>query len=389
MTSRTPGAGDLSAPDAVGGENADRWARPRGLGVGRRHVPRTADGRPIVRLSDLDGAAAAHGGGRRRYPCPVHGSDRQRSLSVDLASGLYYCHCCGAAGRLRDYWAADGSAAPPRPRPVDDAARQRERRAALVRADRERTALLDAPPPVAAAAFLARLPALTGALRAPDSLGAAYLCGRGLDPVLAATLGAGYAASGLWPGDRPGEPGRVVYPLADPWTGRHVSLLGRACTEDNAARDRRHRKLPGRPAGLWPVASYAQALRLGAALVLVEGPADALALLACPDLPPVAALGGTRLPISLAALRRLPGVVLALDDDPAGRAATDRLGADLALLGVAHTAVPAGWLGGASDPAGLARAAADLAAGQAVAAWSRCLRQVRGAARTLGRPLLR
>lgn len=363
--------------------------RTVGAGVGPRGVPRTVDGRPIVRLSDLDGAAVTGGGGRRRYPCPVHGSDRQRSLSVDLTSGLYYCHCCGAAGRLRDYWAADNPAGPLYPRPVDDAARQGERRAALVRVDKERTALLDAPPPAAAAALLARLPALSEALRAPDSLGAAYLRGRGLDPTLAATLGAGYVASGLWPGDRSGEPGRVVYPLADPWTGRYVSLLGRAGAEDDAARDRRHRKLPGCPAGLWPLASYARALRLGAPLVLVEGPADALALLACPDLPPVAALGGTRLPLSLAALRRLPGVVLALDDDPAGRAATARLGADLALLGVAHAAVPAGWLGGASDPAGLARAAADPAAGQAVADWSRCLGQVRGAARSLGRSLSR
>ncbi len=373
----------------MGTSMTTRIVEGSGVPAGRRHMPCTADGRPILRFSDLDGASAAHGSGHRRYPCPVHGSDRQRSLSVDLATGLYYCHCCGAAGRLRDYWAADGSADPPRPRPVDDADRRRERRAALVRADREHTPLLDAPPPAASAALLARLPALNGALRLPDSPGATYLRGRGLDPALAASLGAGYAAPGLWPGDRSGEPGRVVYPLSDPRTGRHVSLLGRACTEESGARDRRHRKLPGCPAGLWPLASYARALWLGAALVLVEGPADALALLACADLPPVAALGGTRLPISLAALRRLPGVVLALDDDPAGRAATERLRADLALLGVAHAAVPAGWLGGASDPAGLARAAADPAAGRAVADWSRCLRQVRGSARSLARPLSR
>lgn len=365
MTTPTTGTGGLFAPDgSADGERADARVIPRRLGAGGRRVPRTADGRPILCLADLDGAAATWGAGRRRYPCPVHGSDRQRSLSVDLATGLYYCHCCGASGRLRDYWDADGSATPLGPGPVEDAARQRERGAALTRADREHAALLDAPVPAVAAALLASLPALTEALRAPTSRGAAYLSGRGLDPALAGSLGAGYAASGLWPGDRPGDPGRVVYPLWDPCAGRAVSLLGRACTEDTGARDRRHRKLPGCPAGLWPVASYARAVQSGTALVLVEGPADALALLACPGSPPVAALGGTRLPLSLAALRRLPGVVLALDDDPAGRAATDRLRADLALLGVRHTAVPAGWLGGVSDPAGLAGSAADTTAEQ-------------------------
>jgi len=388
MTTRTAETGDLSAPDvAADGESTHVRAMPRRVVAGRRRVPRTADGRPILRLSELDGTATAWGTGRRRYPCPIHGSDHQRSLSVDLATGLFYCHCCGAAGRLHDYCDADGPAGPSRSRPVDDAARQRERRTALARADREYAALLDAPPPAAAAALLARLPALSRALRAPDSPGAAYLRGRGLDPVLAASLGAGYAAPGLWPGDRPGEPGRVVYPLSDPRTGRHVSLLGRACTEESGARDQRHRKLPGCPAGVWPIASYARALRLGAALVLVEGPADALALLACPGLPPVAALGGTRLSISLSVLCRLSGVVLALDDDPAGRTATERLRADLALLGVAHTAVPAGWLGGASDPAGLARATADTAAWQAAIAWTACLRQVRESAHSLGRSL--
>jgi len=387
MTTRTVRTSDLSGLNASsdGGARVHERTTPLRSGVGRRGVPRTADGRPILCLADLDGAVATWGAGRRRYPCPVHGSDRQRSLSVDPATGLYYCHCCGAAGRLRDYWDADGPSPPPRS--ADDAARQGERRAALLRADRERAASLDAPAPAGAAALLANLPALSGALRAPDSPGAAYLGGRGLDPALAASLGGGYAASGLWPGDRPGDPGRVVYPLADPCTGRVVSLLGRACAEDDGGRDRRHRKLPGCPVGLWPMASYARALRSGTALVLVEGPADALALLASPGSPPVAALGGTRLPLSLAALRRLPGVVLALDDDPAGRAATERLGADLALLGVRHTAVPAGWLGGASDPAGLARAAAGTSAGQAMTSWSACLRQVRGSAHSLGRPL--
>ncbi len=356
-----------------------------GHGGGRLALPVTADGRPILRLDDLDRQGRPRrAGGRLRYYCPVHGGDRQRSLSVDPASGLYYCHCCGATGRLRDHWEGQhaGGSGPRRDPTEGEEARSRARRVALERADRDRLALLSSPAPPAAARFLARLPALTRALRAPGSPGAAYLRGRGLDPILAAAYGVGYAGPGVWPGDDPDSPGRLVYPLADPCTGRATSALGRACAADDARRT--HRKLSGCPAGIWPLASYARAVACRDALVLVEGPADALALLACPESPPVAALGGTRLPVPLAALRHLSGVVLAVDDDPSGRAASARLVADLAALGVPRAALPPGWLGGAPDPADLARAATRDPMGPAAAAWLRAVDRVREAARSLG-----
>ena len=41
-------------------------------------------------------------------PCPLHESSprRSRPFSVNLASGLYYCHQCRRPGNQLDLWAA-------------------------------------------------------------------------------------------------------------------------------------------------------------------------------------------------------------------------------------------------------------------------------------------
>ncbi len=294
-------------------------------------------------------------GDQLRYRCPLHGGDHQRSLALNPATGLYYCHCCGVGGRLatgppltRVGWPTDpviGQRLVPGPSPLPlslPCRRQRERRA---RVDH------------VAAAFLADLPLFVDALRDPSSAGAVYLHGRGLDHTAAAERGAGYAPPGRWPGDWPGDPGRLVYPLAD-LRGVVVSALGRLCATGTAAGARAHRKLPGRPSGLWPGDALARARATGLPLVLLEGPSDVLAALAVrPDPPPLAALCGTTLPPSFRAALPPAGVVLALDDDAPGRRAARRLADALARQGVPVRLPPDGWLEDAADLSALAAAA--------------------------------
>jgi hypothetical protein len=188
---------------------------------------------------------------------------------------------------------------------------------------------------------------------------------RGLDPERAADLGAGYAPPNTWPGDRGRKVGRLVYPLANPLTGQVVSALGRLCVDAEqtwsaevqaAFKAAKQRKLAGCPAGVWPYARIALALQHYLPLVLVEGPADALALLQAATAPlAVVALLGTAniLPVSL--LQQLPGVVAALDADGPGARAMRQLQADCAIAGVPVETPPRDWLDaeGQADPGDL------------------------------------
>ncbi len=336
-------------------------------------LSRTKDGRAILSRADLQqyDFTPQRSGGRDRYFCPIHGGDHQRSLSVDPDTGKYKCHTCGEAGTLRDHWPnANGKPArPARALSIEEIGRHAL--AAQRRAEEERTARLGAELPTQAATFIEGLDAMSAALRVPDCPGAVYLRSRGLDPIHAATLGVGYAEPNAWPGDRFNNEGRglttgrVVYPLADPMTGRVVSAVGRLCTDlqrtwpqekQKDFKGLKQRKLTGCPAGVWPYASLVTAREQGTALVLVEGPADALALMRYGTLPyPVLALIGTADVLPHASLRGVVGVVAALDADDAGVSATRKLRADLPIgAGVPVDVPEAGWLGDAKDAGDLA-----------------------------------
>ncbi len=336
-------------------------------------LARTKDGRAILSRADLQqyDPTPQRSGGRDRYFCPVHGSDHGRSLTVDPHTGKFLCHTCKASGTLREHWPnADGKPArPARALSIEEIGRHAL--AAQRRAEEERTARLAADLPTQAAAFIERLDAMSAALRVPDCPGAVYLRSRGLDPVHAASLGVGYAEPNAWPGDRFKNEGRglttgrVVYPLADPMTGRVVSAVGRLCVDMSPdwTTERREefktvkqRKLTGCPAGVWPYASLVAAREQGTPLVLVEGPADALALMRYGTLPyPVLALIGTADVLPHASLRGVVGVVAALDADDAGASATRKLRVDLPIgAGVPVEAPEAGWLGDAKDAGELA-----------------------------------
>lgn len=362
-------------------------------------LPTSSSGRPILARGDLEvyDPRFVRSGGRERFFCPIHGGDHQRSLSVDPTTGHYTCHACKAKGTLRDHW-TDGSS-----RPATRRAPSLEEIGRQVLAMRERTEIAraerlagDLPPE--ASAFLAKLGTFVEALRESGSLGAAYLRRRGLDPSCAAALGVGYSAPNMWPGDRGRRVGRVVYPLADPATGRVVSAVGRLCVDANPAwsedlRERfkavKQRKLRGCPAGVWPYTSVDTARARRRPLALVEGPADALALLQRGSLPcEVLALVGTADVLTSAAIRGVAGVIVALDSDMAGAKASLSLRGDLALAGARYESTPSTWLGlaGAKDPADLAaltmldRAAADACYAQALGDLAAASDRLTGAA---------
>lgn len=330
-------------------------------------LPRTKDGRAILSRTDLEqyDHAPHHAGAYDRYYCPIHGGDHQQSLSVNRDTGAYRCHTCGASSKLREHWAnADGRPIQPA-RSLSAIEIGRRELAAQRRTDAERAERLAAEIPADAARFLANLDAMGAALRDPECPGAVYLRGRGLDPLRAADLGVGYAAPSVWPGDRGRRVGRIVYPLGDPLTGRIVSVVGRLCADPSPSwstevreqfKDSKQRKLFGCPAGVWPAGSVAEARDQGRPLVLVEGPADALALTQLNGLTsPVLALVGTANVLPMTSLRGIAGVVLALDDDDGGKKATRQARVDLALRGVRVEIAEHGWLQGAKDAGELAQ----------------------------------
>src|ERR671938_1840178 len=242
-------------------------------------------------LSEADLAACrpivGSGGHVLRALCPFHGSDRQRSLRVQMHSGRFVCFACGAWGYMdtaRAQWREEQQRQAAFRRPP---ARQQRlprhrqppppRARPAVAAARERSPHPPAPlTPVPARPDLAQqLAAFQAAL--PGSRGATYLQQRGIPLALAQQLGVGYAAPGTWPHRaRDWRGGRVVFPHTTP-DGCLVNLYGRAVgTAEQVPKAKRHDHLPG-------VKGYFNAAALHAGdgpLWICEGAFDALALLA-------------------------------------------------------------------------------------------------------------
>src|SRR5262245_40113504 len=67
--------------------------------------------RPALSLADLEAfdRGAPDGYIERRFLCPLCGEDKtrdagHRSLTVRLRDGVWNCHRCQAAGKLREFW---------------------------------------------------------------------------------------------------------------------------------------------------------------------------------------------------------------------------------------------------------------------------------------------
>jgi hypothetical protein len=268
---------------------------PRGPGLSLAELE-AADPRPSGR------------GDERRFCCPLPAcADKPRdrahqSLGANVATGLWLCHRCGARGKLTERQ---------EPRPW---------RAARRRRAREAFALAPAPAPGRAASAPGLDSMLAACVPVAGKPGEAYLFGRGIGLDRATAAGVLFAQN--WYG-RPA----VVFPLRDR-AGRLVAASGRYLDR----RPPKTRVAGDRQLGVFATpgawAAPPDPLAGPGALVLVEGPCDALALAEC-DAPAVA-LVGTAAPAWLPQAAAFRRVVVALDADAAGDAASAVLLRDLA-----------------------------------------------------------
>jgi len=314
--------------------------------------------RDNLTLSEADLAAChpivGEGGHVLRALCPFHGSDRQRSLRVQVHSGRFVCFGCGAWGYMdtaRAQWREEQQrqaalrrpparrqrlahrrqSPPPRSKPPAAAARERSadpstpRASALGRPD-----------------LAHQLATFQAAL--PGSRGEGYLQQRGIPLVLAQQCGVGYAAPGTWPHPaRDWRGGRVVFPHTTP-DGCLVNLYGRAVgTAEQVPKAKRHDHLPGAK-GYFNAAALPEDAGL---LWVCEGAFDALALLAAGIARVVAIFGvqGWRWDWA----REVRELVFALDADAAGQQQWRHLARQAALRGKRVAGLPAAAYGGCKD----------------------------------------
>ena len=148
------------------------------------------------------------GGHVLRALCPFHGSDRQRSLRVQVHSGRFVCFACGAWGYMetaRAPWREEQQRQAALQRPPSYRQRAPHRGQPPPRVPRQPAAARKRSPdpptpraPTPARPDLAQQLAVFQAAL-PDSRGAAYLQQRDISLALAQQHGVGYAAPGTWP----------------------------------------------------------------------------------------------------------------------------------------------------------------------------------------------
>jgi hypothetical protein len=319
----------------------------------------SSDGtRDNLTLSEADLAACrpivGEGGHVLRALCPFHGSDRQRSLRVQVQSGRFVCFACGAWGYLdtaRAQWRAEQQRQaayrrPPARQPRGPYHRQPLSPLPRPSASAARTHSADPPVPRVSAPVRSDLAQQLAAFQAalPGSRGAAYLQQRGIPLTLAQQYGVGYAAPGTWPHPaRDWRGGRVVFPHTTP-DGHVVNLYGRAVgTAEQVPKAKRHDHLPGAK-GYFNAAALQED---AGPLWVCEGAFDALALLAA-GVPRVVAIFGVQ-GWRWDWVRAVRELVFALDADAAGQQQWRQLARQAALRGKRVAVLPTAAYGGCKD----------------------------------------
>ena len=283
------------------------------------------------------------GGRSLRAFCPFHGSDRQRSLRVNLETGRFNCFACQAWGyteEARTRWRKEHSMSP-RGKPWNAGTPSANRLRVPVRKVEASTTYKLVPVRDDVDELLHRYQAAL-----PNSPGAEYLSLRKIPIHTAQRCGVGYAAPGRWAHPARGWlEGRLVAPHTDQ-SGRVLNLYGRAIElHGEAPKHLRHDHLPAAE-GRRPVKGVFNASALRSARVFIaEGPFDALSLLA--------------LGLEAAAIFGLDGwrwkwveakeIVLALDSDRAGRDAFKRLALEAVIRGKQVYFLPPDTLGDCKD----------------------------------------
>jgi DNA primase len=314
--------------------------------------------RDNLTLTEADLAACrpivGEGGHVLRALCPFHGSDRQRSLRVQVHSGRFVCFACGAWGYMdtaRAQWREEQQRQAAFRRPPARRQRMPSRRQSPPPRARPPAAIAgqrsaDPPAPRAPAPGRPDLAQQLAAFQAalPGSRGDAYLQQRGMPLALAQQHGVGYAAPGTWlHAARDWRGGRVVFPHTTP-DGQLVNLYGRAVeTAAQVPKAMRHDHLPGAKGYF-----NAAALQAGAEpLWVCEGAFDALALLAA-GVSRVAAIFGVQ-GWRWDWVREVRELVFALDADTAGQQQWRQLARQAALRGKRVAVLEPAAYGGHKD----------------------------------------
>jgi len=308
----------------------------------------TRHGKNITLLSQRELRAPCESGEYVRAYCSIHGSDHQRSLSIQRASGWGHCFACQATVLVEEW----------NPSVATHLLHAREQQGSyafppsfVFRTERlplaQQPMLLHVPPQVPQwqqderHALLALQRQFSSALLTSERA-RIYLEERGIPLSIALRAGVGYLAPAIVA--RLSNAGsrslvrrwstRMLFPLTSPhgqgyigrslwrWQpGMHEQLHKRILEQLNSPR----RWIKTNPAG-WFCSPFDQ---FAEHIILVEGAFDRLTLLAAGFAPnEVVALAGTALKIEWIP-PQVRTVVLALDGDEGGREATHRLTAQL------------------------------------------------------------
>ncbi len=320
----------------------------------------TQRGKVIHLVSSSDLVDAVQCGERLRAYCPIHGSDHQRSLSIDCATGWGFCHSChatvlvqpnapviasslGNRYRQRSAHGGFGDGASTEHLPVPSVRPYLLRRMHTATSfphwqQEEVAALIAVAPMMREALALSRRAQL-------------YLNERALPPALAQASGIGYLSRAAWeqaPVSAEQQRllqrwiGRIIFPLGSP-DGQ--GFIGRTLLRwDPGMDENAHKALleqPGAPRR-WIKTSPAgwfgfdAPACLAEQVVLVEGGFDRLVLLAAgfPTNAVIALVGTAARPAWLVHLApQVKCVVLALDADDGGQTAVERLAGEFRQAG--------------------------------------------------------
>lgn len=241
---------------------------------------------------------APKGAGECRFLCPLCGDSHKRdsahrSLAVNIETGLWHCHRCGAEGKLREFWKERDTKEDFKANSKRAVSRQKLRRLSSVLPEARSN-----PDPEKERKWR-EMASLSQPIE--NTPGASYLISRSIPIVVAAKSGARFCRS--WFG-RPA----VLFPIRD-IQGRLVAAQGRYLASDAVPK-----ALTGGPVGLG-VFSAGNVIENNVT-VITEAPIDALSLAAA-GLPAIA-LCGKDLREWLARKCGMKTVYLALDADEAG-----------------------------------------------------------------------
>ena len=269
------------------------------------------------------------GGKKIRMGCPFHGSDKQRSLEVNLDTGRYGCFSCNAWGYLKDHSKAGYVKAP------------QGVKGTLKRLSEYKPPAdpLAAPPKdlschmLAAQRHLEDLPCIE------------YLKARRVSLEVAKGLGLGYFPPGKWQGRKDaGIIGRIAFPLyspADQLIGIYSRAIDPHYPDDKAPASIRH--------DIWGSRGIFNVKALGnTRLYITEGCFDAIALISA-GYENTVALSGSK-GIRWTWLGNVKHLYLCLDIDAPGCVAARELAREAVLHGIRVYVPDAKSYGGYEEP---------------------------------------